>query len=73
MTNGLILNIPLKPNNKKTSLEEFDNLNLEFWRHNVIKNGVYTPKKYISNWIINFFKYNSFLEFLKKLINCFKF
>ena len=45
------MNIPLKPNNKKTNIEELDDLNLEFWRHQVMKNGVYTPKKYLSKYI----------------------
>jgi len=46
-TNGLILNVPLKPNNRKSSIKEFDQLNLEFWRSEVMKKGVYTPKKFM--------------------------
>jgi hypothetical protein len=42
------MNIPLVPNNKSTNLKEIDELNLEFWRHEVLKNGVYTPQDFLS-------------------------
>jgi hypothetical protein len=43
------MNVPLKPNNKQLLLKEFDQLNLEFWRSEVLKKGVYTPNKFMSN------------------------
>jgi hypothetical protein len=42
------MNVPLIPNNKKISIKEFDQLNLEFWRSEVLRKGVYTPKKFMS-------------------------
>jgi len=47
LTNGLVLNVPLKANNRKTNIKELDQLNLEFWRSEVIKKGVYTPKTFL--------------------------
>ncbi len=44
------MNIPLKPNDKKLSIKEFDQLNLEFWRSEVLKSGVYTPNKFRSKY-----------------------
>ena len=36
------------PNNKKNNIKEIDELNLEYWRNEVLKNGVYTPKNFLS-------------------------
>lgn len=48
------MNIPLKVNNKKINIKELDDLNIDFWRHEVNKKGTYTPKKYISKKIKKF-------------------
>ena len=41
------------------AFEEFDQLNLEFWRHEVIKNGVYTPQSFLSKiYFLFYFIYN---------------
>jgi len=51
-SNGLILTIPVKADYDAESLENFDNLNMEFWRYEVQKHGTYTPRNFVKKKII---------------------
>lgn len=42
------MNIPLIVNDKSLNIKELDNLNLELWRSEVLKKGVYTPQSFLS-------------------------
>jgi len=55
-TNGLVLQIPIEADNSKESvnLDNIDQLNMEFWRFEVLKHGTYIPKKFFKKNLLKF-------------------
>lgn len=44
----MVLTIPIKANADTQNWDNFDHLNMEYWRYNVLKHGTYIPKKFFS-------------------------
>ena len=62
-SNGFILSIPIKANSKGLNIDSLEDLNMDFWKYEIEKNGMYAPKKFLKKKLLAF----DLSAFLKKL------
>jgi carbonic anhydrase len=53
-TNGFVLSIPIKPTHDGLEIDTFEQLNVDFWKFEVEKHGIYAPRRFLKKKLLAF-------------------